>query len=331
MANTKLNVTKIGYLEDNSFNANYLQLNIKGNNINEVIINVLRRIILEDIPCAAFDKKGINITLNTSVYNNDYMRNRIENLPLLGIETPLDLIQYEKLRKYTRGLSTYKNDDNIEEEEDIENSFNNILSIYCDIKNKNDVILDVTSEDVDFYKGEEKIKSIYEKPVLIIKLKPEEEFNFSAKASLGVGSNNAIFSNVGICCYEIINDKEFIFKFEPRGQLKSKKILSYACDIIKYRLNLIKEKIEKTAFSTNNNGTIILVNEDHTFGNLITRGLQEHQNIEFAGYKLENLLIKNINIEYVTNGGKSINNIFIEVINKYINIYDEFNKMFEKV
>merc|ERR1711998_62555 len=192
-------------------------------------------------------------------------------------------------------------------------------------------ILDVTSEDIDFYKGDKKIKSIYEKPILIIKLKPKEEFIFSAKASLGIGLNNAIYSNVGVCCYEIINDKEFIFKFEPRGQLKSKKILSYACDIIKYRLNLIKEKIEKTAFSTNNNGTIILVNEDHTFGNLITRGLQEHQNIEFAGYKLENLLIKNINIEYVTNGGKSINNIFIEVINKYINIYDEFNKMFEKV
>ena len=281
MANTKLNVTKIGYLEDNSFNANYLELNIKGKNINEVIINVLRRVILEDIPCAAFHKNIINITSNTSVYNNDYMRNRIENLPLLGIETQLDLIEYEKLRKYTRGLSTFKNDDNVEEE-NTENDFNNILSIYCDIKNKNDIILDVTSEDIDFYKGDKKIKSIYEKPILIIKLKPKEEFIFSAKASLGIGLNNAIYSNVGVCCYEIINENEFIFKFEPRGQLKYKKILSYACDIIKYRLNLIKEKIEKIAFPTNNNGSILLVNEDHTFGNLITRGLQEHQNIELA-------------------------------------------------
>ena len=203
--------------------------------------------------------------------------------------------------------------------------------MYCDIKNNNDVILDVTSEDIEFYKEDKKIKSIYEKPILLIKLKPGEQFNFSAKAMLGVGLNNAIYSNVGICCYEQINESEYNFKFEPKGQLKSNKILTYACEIIKYRLNLIKEKIEKTGFPTNNNGTIILVNEDHTFGNLITKGLQEHQNIEFAGYKLENLLIKNINIEYVTNGGKSINNIFIDVINKYIDIYDELNKIFEKL
>ena len=311
----KLNVTTVSNLEDNSFNANHLHLKIKGD-VDEIIVNTLRRIIIEEIPCAAFERKNINITSNTSVYNNDYMKNRIENLPLLGIETVLDLNQYEKVRKYTRGLSLYNDKDEDDEKEAEESSFNNILSVYCDILNKQDSILDITSEDITFYKGEKKVDSIYKKPVLIIKLKPEEEFKFSAKASVGIGLNNAIFSCVNICCYEIINDKEYIFKIEPKGQIRSKKIFEYASDIIIYRLNLIKSKIKKMGLSSNNNGSIIFENEDHTFGNLITRGLQEHKNIEFAGYKLENLLIKNI---------------IIDVINIYINIYSEFKKIFEKV
>jgi DNA-directed RNA polymerase subunit L len=330
MATKELSVSKLSSLDDESFRANHLHFKIKGNEINEVIVNVIRRIILEEIPCVSFQKEGIEITSNTSIYNNDYMRNRIENFPLIGIKTKLDLNEYEKLRKYTRGLSTsdeFLEDENVELDND---SYENLLSINCDIKNSNDSILNVTSEDVSFYKGDEKINSIYKSPILIIKLKPGENFKFSAKASKGIALNNAGFSCVNICCYEMINKNEYNFKFEPKGQQKSSEILENAFKIIKYRLELIKSKIMESAISTNNNGSISFENEDHTFGNLITRGLQEHNNIEFAGYKLENLLIKNIIIEYVTNGGKNIKDIFIDVLKKYIAIFENLNKLCSK-
>ena len=37
--------------------------------------------------------------------------------------------------------------------------------------------------------------------------------------------------------------------------------------------------------------------------------IDNHNNIEFAGYKLDHLLIREVLIEYVTNSGKVINEI----------------------
>ena len=83
MEKVKLNI--LNYLEDKSFNANHIHLSIKGNKVNYQNINLIRKIISEDIPTKAFDINNINIYKNTSVYNNDYLRNRFENIPIINI------------------------------------------------------------------------------------------------------------------------------------------------------------------------------------------------------------------------------------------------------
>ena len=330
MSKLSIDISKNSYLNDDSFQPNHLHINFKGSGVNHVLLNVLRRVMLEDIPSFAFNKDNIDITKNTSVYNNDYMRNRLENLPLIDVNFPLDLEEYNGLRKYVRGRKAFEdvieNDEKIDEKTD-----EKIFTIYTNIVNNNDTSYDITSDEIEFFNGEKKVKSFYKKPILINRLKPGEEFEFSAKVDKGIALNHSRYAVVGMCCYEMINDNEYIFKFEPRGQLSISEILSRASKIIKYRLELIINKIQKIKFTSDNHGKIILNNEDHTFGNLIARGLQDHKSIEFAGYKLDHLLIRDVTIEYVTNGGKTINEILNDVLSGYIKQYSEIEDKFNKL
>lgn len=323
MAKSDIDISVNSYLNDTSFKANHLYLNFEGKDVNHVILNTIRRVILEDIPSNAFNINNINISKNLSIYNNNYMCNRIENLPLIGINYPLDLDEYNKLRNYTRGKNLLL--DEKEEENESE------VTIYCNIKNNKDSILNVTSDDIEFYRKDKKIKSFYENPILLIKLKMNEEFEFSAKSDRGVAMNHSRYSTVGVCCYEMINDKKFLFKIEPRGQLGIYDILDRCCEIIKFRLRLILEKVSKTKFTSDNHGKILLGNEDHTFGSILARGLQDHKNIEFAGYRMDHLLIRDVTIEYITNGGKLINEIIKDVIDDYIKLFDMVHLKFKKL
>ena len=97
----------------------------------------------------------------------------------------------------------------------------------------------MTSDEIEFFDGTKKVKSFYKNPVLVVRLKPGEAFEFSAKADKGIALNHSRYSVVGMCAYEMVNEDEFIFKMEPRGQLKIDDILDRACQIIKFRLGLM--------------------------------------------------------------------------------------------
>lgn len=325
MAKSNIDISIDSYLNDASFTPNHLYLNLKGKDVDHVVINTLRRTILEDIPSYGFNVNNINITKNSSVYNNDYMRNRIENFPLIGVKFPLNLDEYNKLRKYTRGHSSNMGGEEAVEEEEAE------ITIYCNVKNSNELVMDVTSEDIEFYRKDKKIKSFYDKPILLVKLKKNEEFEFSAKSDKGVAMNHSRYSTVGVCCYEMLKEDSFNFKIEPRGQIEVSTILDRACEIIKFRLKLILDKIMGVKFTNDNHGKIVLSNEDHTFGGILARGLQDHKNIEFAGYRMDHLLIRDVTIEYITNGGKTINEIVKDVITDYLKLYDNIHSQFKKL
>jgi DNA-directed RNA polymerase alpha subunit len=66
--------------------------------INHTIVNTYRRVILSDIPIYAFD--NITITENTSVFNNNYMKLRLRNLPVIGIHS--DTAFYVPIKKKIR-------------------------------------------------------------------------------------------------------------------------------------------------------------------------------------------------------------------------------------
>lgn len=307
------------YLNDNSFNLNHLKLRLKGKDINHVYVNTLRRVILEEIPSYGINPDLIIINKNSSVYNNDYIRNRLENFPLVGLDMKFDLEEYNNLRRYTRGYDNYSS----EYEE-------NNINMYLDVKNTEDKILNVTTDDMKFFINEKNVKSIYSNKILICKLKKDEEINLSLKVDKGVGLNHSRYS-VAHVYFSKESDNNYLLTIEPRGQLNVDEILKRACEIIKYKLVLIKDKIGTDKIINDKEGIIVLNNEDHTIGNLLTYRLQENKDIILAGYELEHLLIKDVKIKYNIKGDKSINNILVDEINSLIKYYENIGKEFSKL
>ena len=74
------------HLFKNGKTDNHYHVNIKGKDINYIIINTLRRICLQLIPVHAFHPEDVEISVNTSVYNNDIIRLRLSNFPIYGME-----------------------------------------------------------------------------------------------------------------------------------------------------------------------------------------------------------------------------------------------------
>jgi len=297
-----------------------LYLQFKGKDVNDILVNTLRRIILEHIPVYAFDPKYIKIDKNTSIFNNDYMKLRISNFPITGIDNDvktLDKLEYLE-KKAAVSLATEKLDD-------ITDNINE-LNMVVNIKATGNE-LNVTTKNAKFYINESNINNIYKNDLLICKLKDDQELQFTAIGKLGIAKMSDIWSAVSICVFEEISPSEFIFKLESSGQLEETEIIKRACIILKTKLNKLKEFINNYKFENKKKGILILDNENHTMGNLLTHGLQEHKNIEFAGYKMDHLLIDQIIIRYVTDGGKSISSIFDDVISKKIKIFDKIKDL----
>ena len=97
--------------------------------------------------------------------------------------------------------------------------------------------------------------------------------------------NNARYSCAGICCYDELSDNKFLFKLNPISQFSALEILDRATEILIYIFKKLKEKLVLTKYSKDNHGKITLVDYDHTIGNILSKVLQDDNNIEFAAYK----------------------------------------------
>lgn len=341
MEKVKLNI--LNYLEDKSFNANHIHLSIKGNKVNYQNINLIRKIISEDIPTKAFDINNINIYKNTSVYNNDYLRNRFENIPIINIPYKLNLNLYDKALENVININKFNNldyDDSeiidideveMENKNVIENK-QDVLEIFCDYTNNDTSNIYITSDDCKYYYNNNEIKSIYHNKILFLILKPNESVKFSIKSNINIGMYHISYSPVSICCYDIIEDSnEIILKYESKDNISIKNILIYAIEIIKHKLKKLLNKIDNFNIENKLNGNIILNIEDNKLIDIIILHLQEDDNIKFAGFS-KNLLTNIITIEYILFDNKItikliLNKIINNIISFYDNLLNEFNNL----
>ena len=135
-----IKIKQKSFKNDNTFQPNHLHLEISGKDVNYVLINTIRRTILNNIPCYAFNE--INILKNTSVYNNDYMRNRIEMFPIPNISNKLDFETFDDLNLYTRNRSSYADNEEINNDS-MDNL--NVLNIYVNKKNTSKEMMNITT------------------------------------------------------------------------------------------------------------------------------------------------------------------------------------------
>jgi DNA-directed RNA polymerase subunit L len=354
---------------------NYLVLSMTGSKLNNIILNTLRRTIMELVPTYAFDKKDIDITKNTSIYNNDYMRLRLCQFPIIGVENDIKTIERSAELEYTANISTFEKkieDINIleQKERDTKAEKSQNLIMYINVKNTTSDVLCLTTNDqgVKFYYKGKIIESPYKLPLLVVKLKPGEEFICTATSSLNIGLKETNHMPTAVCVFSEPSESEPIYKFniESLKQLSEKEIISRACKIIDLKMINFKDvliskiteyhsekitddyNLEKSSESKSSSesdsitdsavrnssdnvleehrvkGIIKIENESHTFGNLLSRYIQDHPSVIFGGYKIDHLLIKELTLGYKTDGTDIIN-ILNDVISEIREIFSNIN------
>ena len=306
-----------------------LEWNIKGKNITHTILNSLRRTIQTDIPIYAFNK--IKITKNTSVFNNNYMRLRLENLPVFGIVNNKDIYVPEKKKTeeeiFDESMGIVPDDIDMDVDKSVNTSSLEQITMYLNYKNESKGIVSVTTDDAKFYFAEKSIKTPYSNPVPIIKLQPGQEISLSAVSQLGIEKMSSIFSPVSICCYKQKTENDYDFIMESRGQLSEKRILELAIININ---NQLEKFIKLVPENKGMEGTIVVPNADHTLGNIIADGLNNHSAVHFAGYNMPHPLDNKIVFHYKLETG-NIKKVLDEVIAYYQELFTRLNKEITKL
>ena len=311
-----------------------LDFRIKGKNINHVIMNTIRRMVLTKVPIYAF--KNIVITENTSIFNNNYLKVRLENIPVLGINNDYDFLP-------NNDEDEEEDEDNIEDninqiiqdnidiniDENIDNLNLNQLTMYLQYENKlKDECVTVSTDNAIFYVSEKKIKSPYPNPIPIIKLNPGEKISFSAITKLDIEKTSAIFSPVSVITSLENSSNDYTMKLESRGQISEKRILIVAIkNIIKMLDNFIALVPEK---NNGMEGTLKIMDGNHTIGNLISSSMRKNKLVSFCGYNLPHPLDNKVNISYKIESGK-LKKILNDVVNYNVDIFKEILKLVQKI
>jgi DNA-directed RNA polymerase subunit L len=169
------------------------------NNVNYSIANALRRVIISDIPCVVFktfphEENLTKIHKNTSRLNNEILRQRLECIPV-----------------HIKDLSL-----NFDE-----------LQIELDVKNTENVILNVTTKDFkikdlrsDTYLTEDAVKNIFPPDpftkdfIIFCRLRqkisndvPGEEINLTSKLSIHTAKESGAYNVASMCAYSYSQDK----------------------------------------------------------------------------------------------------------------------------
>jgi DNA-directed RNA polymerase subunit L len=318
---------------DSTYGNTRLEVNIKGDDIDYVILNTIRRSILSYIPNYAFTE--FNFKKNNTIFNNNYLKLRISNIPVWGIENNLEIFTpQKKLNDSTINEEAIEEEDNINDDIDLNPEVNNNLNsstlkqltMFVDYKSNENDIITVTTDHAKFYYEEKKIDSPYKMPIPLVKLQPKQTITFSVITSVGTEQQNSIYSVVSGCFYNEINDNEYNLIIESRGGINEKRIIHVGLINIIDKLKNVIKKIPDKIDDKKQKGEIILNNEDSTLGNLLSHGLQKHKDVKFAGFNIPHPLEQKVKIHYELNSNKIID-VLTDVIDYYVTLFENiYNK-----
>lgn len=309
--------------------ASELVLNLSGKNMNHVIVNSIKRIIQSDVPIYSFD--NFTITHNDSVFNNNYVKNHIRNIPVWGIENKLE--QYiendkeENKEIFDETTGIIKDDVDLTNNKETDYSSLNKLTMYVDYENKKNEIVHVTTDQCIFYYKEGMIKSPYYNPIQIVKLQPNQRIKLSAQANPGTNDISAIYSATSACYFNENSETDYDFIIESRGQIPETRIIQIGLKLIIKKLSKFLQNLPK---SKGMEGILKIENEDHLLGNLLTYQMHQMNSVRFCAYTTPHPLNREIQIDYKLNAG-NINTIFKEVVSYYENIFSNIEKEILKI
>lgn len=299
-----LNIEK--YLPFDGSNNERLSIKFSGKDINNKIVNALRRISCKYVPTYAFSPENITITKNTSnAFNNDMIKLRLSTLPIFNIDPNIDILH----EKYWKNGNKEKHPSE------------KYIAGFINITNKTPQIVNVTTHDI-VLKIDGENSDVYKKtdPIILIKLNPNNIFTCSMIATLGIGYMHDNWSALQNGYFDIQPDGSIILTIETAGKINLFDILIRSCNILINKLQLIKEELNnKSLLQYNDNSlTFELIDEDISFGDIINYELQSSKNIIFSGISKPDLLK---NIVYIKTN--IVNNDIIHIIDCLNNLINK--------
>jgi len=328
-----INVNLKSFEPFNGLKRGKLHLELSGKDCNLPFVNAIGRIATKRIPVYAYTKELIQIQkinpetgFHDSVpFNYDMIRNRIKNTPVAGIDPEISYL-HERYWKNANYLD--KKREKHENEKEVEANIN--------IENRTDDILHVTTNDMLIYVND-KIEELYSKeyPFLIISLKPNEAFKCSLKAVVGIGLNDTCWDSAGNYWYDE-NDGKIDFFIEGNLCYDEFKLISRSIEYFKLRTKLLKEEI-KRQYSLDKekkeNFQVKIVDEDHTFGQIINYEIQSHKNIKKSSMSKPSLLVREIILDIIVSPDnvKSMIDFVMEAFDNLMNKIDVFEREYNKL
>tara|TARA_B110000908_G_C10261773_1_gene459850 strand:- start:212 stop:1198 length:987 start_codon:yes stop_codon:yes gene_type:complete len=317
MSNKNISIKMNDY--DKTFLNTRLEFNIKGKDASYPLVNSIRRTALSDIPIYCWNT---TITKNNSVFHNNYMRNRIKAIPVIGIENKLVFFKKEESNENDDIEDNFVSIDNVDinsTEEEIDTSSLNNLNMYLDFKNNSKDIVTVSTNNCTFnYRGK-KISNPYLTPIPIIKLQPNQEIKLSSVSTLGTELKmSAKYSACSIFSYEMIDENNYNIFVESRGQIDEKEILVRSIENLKKDILDLNESIPDKNEMV---GTLKIGDYDHTIGNIIAYYALQDNNVDMFSYNVPHPLDRVINFNYRLNKGE-VNDVFSRTVNKIIKDLD---------
>ena len=310
------------------FQASQLVIELSGKLITTSVVNTLKRAIEDNVPTYAFVKDNILIEKNSSVFDNDYMRMRLEQFTIPELKVPVTYLHDD----YWKHVD-YSDPERKKHPEDFK-----LIEFSINAINTTDDELNITTSSKEFKYYEDgvedtkKFKNI--NPQLFIKLKPDQEFKCTAKASLGCGRRKDIWSVVANAYFETDDEKTFKFTVESQGQLDEYKILQTGCEVIKSKLQNIKERIEANSKLINISEKdtqlhIKLDDETHTMGIIINDYLQDNPDIIYSGVSKPDVFKDEIFIKIESKKQNPLK-YFFKSLDDLSEFYDNMQKNFKK-
>lgn len=322
-----IDIQEIEKIDNGDLEYSKLTLKFTGDDVNMILLNTLRRAVMGNIPTYGFATECIKIDKNTSVFNNDQMRVRLMQLPVIGI--PLDLAYLD---------DKYWFDVNYASKERPIHKLERRIELCINTHNTETTIKNVTTNDIRFLIDNEDTPALYNKkyPIVLIQLKPNEEFVCNMKAVLGVGERNVIWNGASNSYLKTDKDEKMLV-IESRGQFDEYELLLKAAMYIQEKMTYVSDKIRDTYLKNKikektTSVELTLDNESYTIGGILTYVLQNMDVVKSAGVGRKNELVNQITIciEYVENIEDSIEPIFesINVVNAMMkHICDVVNKI----
>jgi DNA-directed RNA polymerase subunit L len=296
-----IHVEELEYHPVDGVHASFLNLKFSGKDFNIKLMNSIRRASVNNVPTYAIAQEAIKIDINTAVaFNNDYMKLRLSQLPVLGVDSGMSFLPEKYWHKNKVNFSDQKRDKHPAER---------AVEFYINAHNNSADVVPVTTNDMKMYIDGEEVHPYDKKyPILLIQLRPNNRFKCYMRAFLGTGDRNIIWSASRNSYYhedekadEDDEHKDIYFTVEGNNQCNEYEILVRSCKFLIKKYSDLKRdletRIETKQILPEKVIYLKLDNENHTIGEPMNYEFQNHPDIIRSGVTKPDQLVESMLIK----------------------------------